>query len=279
MKKTVRKSAPAKHPRPTRARTTTSRAASGRRGISAAEWETRCELAAAYRLAAKMEWTDMLGTHFSARVPGTTDQFLINPYGMLFEEITASSLIKIDVEGRKLSDSPYEVNHAGFVIHSAVHMNRHDAECVMHTHTLAGVGVSTQKEGLLPATQMALTILDEVRYHDYEGVADALDERDRIVQDLNTGGVLILRNHGLLTVGASVGEAYARMFRIERACRFQIAAMSGGAQLNPLPDEVINYTRQLGAQINSTAGRAAAGKTMWAALKRKLEREGDRYRV
>jgi len=279
MKKTVRKSAPAKRARPARTRSTPSRATSARRGISPAEWEARCELAAAYRLAAKMEWTDMLGTHFSVRVPGTQDQFLINPYGMLFEEITASSLIKIDVEGNKLSESPYEVNHAGFVIHSAVHMNRHDAECVMHTHTLAGVGVSTQKEGLRPVTQMALTILNEVRYHDYEGVADALDERERIVKDLNDGGVLILRNHGVLTVGASVAEAYARMFRIERACRFQLAAMTGGAELQPLPDEVVNYTRQLGARINSTAGRAAAGKTMWTALKRKLEREGEEYRV
>ena len=248
------------------------------RGISAAEWEARCELAAAFRIAASLGWTDMLGTHFSLRVPGTEDEFLINPYGLLFEEITASSLIKIDTEGNKLSQSQYEVNRAGFVIHSAVHMGAEHAHCVMHCHTVAGVGVSTQKQGLLPITQMALTVLGEVRYHDYEGVADNEDERSRIVEDLGDGAVLILRNHGTLTVGATVGEAFARMNRIERACRFQLAALTGGAEPNPIPQEIVDHTAQQGSEL-SNSGRAAGGKLLWAALRRKLDREDPGYRL
>lgn len=247
------------------------------RGIDAAEWDARCELAAAFRIAASLGWTDMLGTHFSLRVPGADDQFLINPYGLLFEEITASSLIKIDNEGNKLSESEYEVNRAGFVIHSAVHMAAHDAHCVMHVHTNAGVGVSAQKEGLMPITQMALTCLREVRYHDYEGVADAEDERARIVEDLGDGTMLILRNHGTLTVGATVAEAFARMNRIERACRFQLAALTGGAEPNPIPREIVDYTVQQGREL-STTGRSAGGKLLWAALRRKLDREDPGYR-
>jgi ribulose-5-phosphate 4-epimerase/fuculose-1-phosphate aldolase len=248
------------------------------RGISAGEWEARCELAAAFRIAADLGWTDMLGTHFSLRVPGTEDQFLINAYGLLFEEITASSLIKVDTEGNKLSDSPYEVNRAGFVIHSAVHMGAHDAHCVMHCHTATGVGVATQRQGLLPITQMALTVWGELRYHDYEGVADNEDERTRIVEDLGDGTMMLLRNHGTLTVGATVGEAFARMNRIERACRFQIAALSGGAEPNPIPQEIIDYTAQQGRSLSST-GRGAGGKLLWSALKRKLDREEPGYRM
>ncbi len=247
------------------------------RGFDAAEWDARCELAAAFRIAASLGWTDMLGTHFSLRVPGTEDQFLINPYGLLFDEITASSLVKTDTAGDKLSDSPYEVNRAGFVIHSAVHMASANAHCVMHCHTAAGVGVSAQKQGLLPITQMALTVLGEVRYHDYEGVADAEGERERIVEDLGDGTILILRNHGTLTVGTSVAEAFARMNRIERACRFQLAALTGGAEPNPIPGEIVDYTMQQGSQLSAT-GRAAGGTLLWAALKRRLDREDPTYR-
>ena len=243
-----------------------------------AEWDARCELAAAFRIAASLGWTDMLGTHFSLRVPGKKDEFLINPYGLLFEEITASSLIRIDTEGNKLSQSEYEVNRAGFVIHSAVHMASHDAHCVMHCHTSAGVGVASQRQGLLPITQMALTVLGEVRYHDYEGVADAEDERARIVKDLGDGTMLILRNHGTLTIGATVGEAFARMNRIERACRCQRAALTGGAEPNPIPREIVDYTAQQGRELSAT-GRGAGGKLLWAALKRKLDREAPAYRV
>jgi ribulose-5-phosphate 4-epimerase/fuculose-1-phosphate aldolase len=247
------------------------------RGIGAAEWEARCELAAAFRIAASLGWTDMLGTHFSLRVPGTQDEFLINPYGMFFDEITASSLIKTDTEGNKLSESEYEVNRAGFVIHSAVHMASDNAHCVMHCHTEAGVGVSSQKQGLLPITQMALTVLGEVRYHDYEGVADAEDERARIVEDLGDGTVLILRNHGTLTVGATVAEAFARMNRIERACKFQLAVLTGGAEPNPIPREIVDYTVQQGRELSAN-GRGQGGKLLWAALKRKLDREDPGYR-
>lgn len=248
------------------------------RGMSAAEWEARCELAAAFRIAASLGWTDMLGTHFSLRVPGTEDEFLINPYGLLFDEITASSLIRVDNEGNKLSESPYEVNRAGFVIHSAVHMGAPGAHCVMHCHTSAGVGVSSQRQGLLPITQMALTVWSEVRYHDYEGVADNEDERTRIVEDLGDGAMLILRNHGTLTVGATVAEAFARMNRIERACRFQLAALTGGAEPNPIPQEIVDYTAQQGREL-SRNGRSAGGQLLWTALKRKLDREDQGYRM
>ncbi|MGE4110813.1 MAG: class II aldolase/adducin family protein [Burkholderiales bacterium] len=246
-------------------------------GISAAEWQARVELAAAYRLTAMMGWTDMLGTHISCRVPGSNDQFLINPYGLLFEEMTASDLIKCDIDGRKLTASPYEVNSAGFTIHSAIHMNCHDAEAVMHCHTQYGVAVASQKQGLLPLNQMALTALSQVRYHDFEGVAENHDERERLVRDLGDGSMLILRNHGTLTIGADIGEMFARMYRLERACKFQITAMSGGAELNHLPGEVINHTIEQGNMIYGPGGRGAGGKLMWAALLRKLDRESPGY--
>ena len=247
------------------------------RGISTAEWQARIELAAAYRLTAMMGWSDMLGTHISCRVPGTDDQFLINPYGLLFEEMTASALIKCDTGGRKLSVSPYEVNEAGFTIHSAIHMSRHNAAAVMHCHTQYGVAVATQKQGLLPVTQMALTALNLVRYHDFEGVAHDHDERERLVRDLGNGGMLILRNHGTLTVGATVGEMFARMYRLERACKFQITAMTGGAELNRIPDEIVRHTLTQGQEIYSQGGRGAGGSLMWAALLRKLDRESPGY--
>ena len=245
--------------------------------MSKAEWEARVELAAAYRLCHMMGWSDMLGTHISCRVPGTDNQFLINPYGLLFDEITASSLIKCDTDGNKLSESPYEINFAGFCIHSAIHMHSHDAHAVMHCHTKEGVGVSSQKQGLLPLTQMALAMpYHEVRYHDYEGIAHDLTERERLVRDLGTGTMLILRNHGTLTIGATVGEMFARMNRIERACKFQLAAMSGDAELNHLPKEVVDHTMQVGAEVNTT-GRAAGGALLWAALLRRLDRVDPGY--
>jgi ribulose-5-phosphate 4-epimerase/fuculose-1-phosphate aldolase len=267
----------AKH-RPSTVRKSAAKQAPSRRGnINVAEWQARVELAAAYRLTAMMGWTDMLGTHISCRVPGTTDQFLINPYGLLFEEMTASDLIKCDIEGRKLSDSPYEVNSAGFTIHSAIHMGNHDAEAVMHCHTQYGVAVASQKQGLLPLTQMALTAMSQVRYHDFEGVAEDHNERERLVRDLGDGGMLILRNHGTLTVGSSVGEMFARMFRLERACKFQITAMTGGAELNRIPNEIISHTVEQGGMIYGKGGRGAGGKLMWDALKRKLDKEAPGY--
>ena len=250
-----------------------------RNRLDPTERQARVELAAAYRLTALMGWTDMLGTHISCRVPGTHDQFLLNPYGMLFEEITASSLIKVDVDGNKLSDSPYDVNQAGFTIHSAIHMGNHNADAVMHLHTACGVGVSSQKNGLLPVTQMALTALNLVRYHDYEGVAFDLTERERLVKSLGDGGMLILRNHGTLTVGATIGEMFHRMYRLERACKFQIHAMTGGAELNPLPREIVDHAIDQGRQIYAKGGQAEGGKLMWAAMVRKLDRVDPGYAV
>jgi ribulose-5-phosphate 4-epimerase/fuculose-1-phosphate aldolase len=248
-----------------------------RRGMSDVEWKVRVELAAAYRLTAMMGWTDMLGTHISCRVPDTDHEFLINPYGLLFEEMTASALIKCDVDGKQLSQSEYEINEAGFTIHSAIHMGRSDAHAVMHCHTQYGVAVSAQKDGLLPLTQMALTALSLVRYHDYEGVAQDHSERERLVRDLGDGGMLILRNHGTLTVGKTIGEMFARMYRLERACKFQITAMTGGAELNRIPREIIDHTLEQGKDIYSRGGRGEGGKLMWAALMRKLDRVDPGY--
>jgi ribulose-5-phosphate 4-epimerase/fuculose-1-phosphate aldolase len=249
-----------------------------RNRVSPAEWEARVELAAAYRLAAMQGWSDMLGTHISCRVPDTEDQFLINPYGELFEEITASSLIKCDIAGNKLSGSPYEINAAGFTIHSAIHMGRPDAHAVMHLHTGYGVAVSAQEDGLLPITQKALTTpFNQIRYHDYEGVAHDHTERERLLADLGDGTMLILRNHGTLTVGSSCGEMFARMYRLETACRFQILAMSGDAKLRRLPQEVIDHTMQQGIELSAKGGRHAGGKLMWNALMRKLAREQPDY--
>lgn len=237
----------------------------------------REELAACYRLIAHFRMTDLIFTHISVRIPGPEHHFLINPYGLLFEEMTASDLIKCDIEGRKLSDSPYEVNSAGFTIHSAIHMGNHDAEAVMHCHTQYGVAVASQKQGLLPLTQMALTAMSQVRYHDFEGVAEDHNERERLVRDIGDGSMLILRNHGTLTIGSSVGEMFARMFRLERACKMQITAMTGGAELNRIPGEIINHTVEQGGIIYGKGGRGAGGKLMWDALKRKLDKEAPGY--
>jgi ribulose-5-phosphate 4-epimerase/fuculose-1-phosphate aldolase len=244
--------------------------------FSASEWQARVDLAAAYRLCALYGWDDLLGTHLSTRVPGTHDQFLINPYGLLFEEMTASCLIKIDIQGNKLSESPYKVNEAGFVIHSAVHMGRHDAECIIHLHTREGVGVSMQKHGLLPASQRALTAWNLLRYHDYEGVAFDLAERESLLRDLNDGAMLILRNHGTLTVGSTVAEAFNRMYRLQKACEFQIAGLAGGSELSLVPDAVIKKTTEQG-KYTYGKGQTAGGALAWQALIRKLDRIDSSY--
>jgi ribulose-5-phosphate 4-epimerase/fuculose-1-phosphate aldolase len=236
------------------------------------ERELRIELAAAYRLVALHGWDDLIFTHLSARVPGT-DQFLINPYGLLFEEITASSLVKVDVEGKKLDDSPYPVNPAGFTIHSAVHTSRADAHCVMHLHTVQGQAVAAQPDGLLPITQTALQIHDDVAYHDFEGIAEDLAERERIVRDLGAKHLLILRNHGTLTVGETVSDAWLRMYMLERACEAQVAAQAGGPPL-PAPEEARTKTAAI-----AKAGLAVVGRQLaWPALLRKLDRIDPGYR-
>jgi len=241
-----------------------------------AEWSARVDLAAAYRLCALYGWDDLLGTHLSARVPGTHDQFLINPYGLLFEEITASSLVKVDLNAKILSDTPYKVNEAGFTIHSAIHMGRKDADCVMHLHTREGVGVAMQDHGLLPASQRALSGWDLVRYHEYEGVAFDLNERESLVRDLNDGGMLILRNHGLLTVGATVADTFNRMYRLQKACEFQIAALSGGSKLREIDPAVIKKTVEQG-KYNYNKGQAKGGELAWNAQLRRLGRIDPSY--
>lgn len=243
------------------------------RGIGAAEWEARCELAAAYRLAATLGWSDFLGTHFSLRVPGTEDQFLLNPYGMLFEEITASSLIKVDTEGNKLSVSPYEVNRAGFVIHSAVHAARPDVQCVIHLHTPAGMAVSMMKCGLLPLSQHAQMFYGRIGYHPYEGIAIDMDERKRLVRDLGDNPVMILRNHGTLVAGATIPQAFSFMFHLEKACQAQLLAMSSGQELELPPEEASIRTRDLVVRPDSPVGRAE-----WPALMRMLDATDPSYK-
>ena len=244
--------------------------------MDAAEWDARVNLAAAYRLADAMGWNDLLGTHITCRVPGREGEFFINPFGLLFEEVTASSLIKVDLEGNKLSDSPWNVSKAGFVIHSAVHIGDPSAHAVMHCHSKYGVAISAQKRGLLPMLQQTLVCFGQLRYHDYEGLAFDLSERERLVRDLDGGGMMILRNHGTLAVGRSIPEMYYRMHLLERACRFQFYAQSTGAELGALPEAVVAHTVEQGRQVYA-ATPLGSGEIAWAALRRKLDRDGSDY--
>ena len=206
-----------------------------REQVSQEEWETRVNLAACYRLMHEFGMTEMIANHISARVPGTENQFLINPYGMLYEEMTASSMIKIDIDGTIIFNATeYGINQAGYVIHSAVHAARHDVDCVIHTHTLAGMAVSAMKTGLLPLAQSAMRFGD-IAYHDYEGPALNLDERERLVADLGNREAMILRNHGLLTVGPSIPESFNNMFRLERACQLQVTTLSCNTEITCRP--------------------------------------------
>lgn len=246
-------------------------------GMSTQEWQVRVDLAAAYRLAAIYGWTDLNNTHFSARIPGT-DTFLLNPFGMLFDEITASSLITVDHKGTVLGDSAYPTNPAGFVIHGALHMAVSQANCIIHTHSRFGTAVSMQKQGLLPASQKALTVMGWVAYHDFEGAALDTDERPRIVGDLGEKKILILRNHGLLSSGRTVGEAFVWTYRIETACRQQIDALAGGSELMPLSAATQQRTIEQGLQMYGPGGFIEVGKE-WPALLRQLERvDGLAYR-
>lgn len=248
--------------------------------VSDEEWDTRVELAACYRLVHKMGWADHLATHISARVPGPEDHFLLNPYGLMFDEITASSLVKIDVDGNIIGDSNgYSVNPAGFVIHSAVHMAAPHLLCALHTHTYAGVGVSCQKDGILPLSQMQLVIWDEIAYHDYEGAAEQLDERERIVADLGDKRMLVLRNHGLMTVGETIGEAFVHMFKLERACRMQLHFQQSGAEWAELSDETIRKTAEQGKRFSGKDGHRPVGTVEWDAFKRMLDRDDTGYRT
>ena len=219
-------------------------------------------------------WDDLIFTHISARVPGADHHFLLNPYGMMFDEVTASSLVKIDLAGNKVMDSPYFINPAGFTIHSAVHAAREDALCVMHLHTDYGIAVSAQKDGLLPISQQAMFPLASLAYHEYEGLALNEDEKPRLVADLGNKSNMILRNHGLLTVGKSAADAFLSMYILERACRIQILAQSGGGELHRVADPIIDLTaKQLSAV---TVGQGA--ELTWPGLLRKLDRIDTSYR-
>ncbi|MEP6722217.1 MAG: class II aldolase/adducin family protein [Variovorax sp.] len=242
--------------------------------MSDAERQVREDLAAAYRLVAYHGMDDSIYTHISARVPGQDGQFLINPFGMLFRDITASSLVKIDLEGRILDDSPYDVNPAGFTIHSAVHAARHDAACVLHTHTVAGVAVSSLTGGLQPCNQWALQFYNRVVYHDFEGIALDDDERERLVADLGpTAQALILRNHGLVTLGRNVSEAFILMLNLERACRVQLAIQASGTPVYPVPPEVCEKTARQYESGDSTRlpGTPDPNAREWRALLQRIE--------
>ena len=242
--------------------------------VSEAEWRQRVDLAACYRVVALYRWDDLVFTHISARIPGPEHHFLLNPYGMLFEEITASSLVKIDLNGRKVMDSPYEINPAGFTIHSAIHAAREDAKCVLHIHSLNGIAVSAQRKGLLPISQQSTLVLASLGYHDYEGLALNEEEKPRLVRDLGNNNFLMLRNHGLLTVADSIPDAFLFMYLFEAACTIQVRAQSLDGELIPIDPRII-----AGATAQATkATRSAGGALAWPALLRKLDRLDPSYR-
>jgi ribulose-5-phosphate 4-epimerase/fuculose-1-phosphate aldolase len=254
--------------------TATAALTSVRARVSADEWQARVDLAAAYRLVAHYGWDDLIFTHISARVPGPEHHFLINPYGLLFTEMTASNLVKVDLDGAIVEPTPYFVNPAGFTIHSAVHAAREDAKCVLHLHTVAGVAVSCQEGGLLALEQTAMLVADQVAYHEYEGVALLLDERPRLVADLGAKNAMLLRNHGTLTVGETVGEAFLTMYFLERACATQVAALAGGVKLHPPAPAVKELVRQQAAH-----GVAPVAKLAWDAQLRMLDAKDPSYKT
>lgn len=245
------------------------------RNIDPQEWEVRCDLAAAYRLIARFGMDDLIFTHLSVRLPGKDHRFLLNPYGYLFDEITASSLVAVDPDGHAIEkEEEAKINNAGFTIHSAVHMSRDDGNCVMHTHTTAGMAVAAQEQGLLPLNQMSMEFYGRVAYHDYEGVALDLDERERLVRDLGPKNAMILKHHGLLTVGRTVAEAFYYMYYLEQACRTQIAATQGGQKITLPSDKVAEHTA---SQFERFAAASPKGLRPWTALRRRLDRESPDY--
>jgi ribulose-5-phosphate 4-epimerase/fuculose-1-phosphate aldolase len=242
--------------------------------VSDAEWNQRVNLAACYRLVALFGWDDLIFTHISARVPGPDHHFLINPYGLLFGEMKASELVKVDLEGNKVMDSPYEINPAGFTIHSAIHAAREDADCVLHVHSVNGVAVSAQAAGVLPLSQHSIFVLSSLAYHDYEGVALNEDEKPRLVRDLGDNRFLMLRNHGLLTVGASIAEAFVSMYFFEATCMIQVRAQAGG-ELIHLSPSIVEAAQAQWKQVT----RGAGGNLAWPALLRKLDRLDPSFRT
>ena len=234
--------------------------------VSKEEWETRQDLAAFYRTIPYFGWDDLIFTHISAKVPGTDDEFLINPYGFLFDEITASNLVKVNLKGKILSDTNNFINPAGFTIHSAIHESRDDAHCIVHLHSNDGVAVASLKDGLLPLSQTGMLVRSQIAYHDYEGVALFEEEKERLVKDLGKARLMILRNHGTLALGKNVAEAFTNIYFLEKACSYQVRALSGNLELNYPSEESIETTRQQGE------GREMAAALLWTAVKRKMER-------
>src|ERR1700728_695048 len=245
-----------------------------RERVTPEEWEQRVVLAAAYRLVAHFRWDDLIFTHLSARVPGPEHHFLINPYGMTFDEVTASSLVKIDLDGHKVMDSPYEINPAGFTIHSAIHAARQDAKCVLHVHSINGAAVSAQKNGVLPISQQSIFVLSSLAYHDYEGVALRDDEKQRLVRDLGDKNYFMLRNHGLITVADNVPDAFLLLYTFETACMIQVRAQAGGGELVHIDTRIMATAQQQAETVTAEAGGALA----WPALLRKLDRIDPSYR-
>ena len=243
--------------------------------VSEAEWKARVDLAAMYRLVSLYGWDDLIFTHISHRVPGPDHHFLINPYGFLFEEITASSLVKVDLDGSVVEETPYMINPAGFTIHSAVHAAREDAQVVMHLHTDDGVAVSAQSEGLLPLSQTSMLVRHDLAYHDYEGVALDHDERERIVADMGEKSNLMLRNHGTLTVGRSAAECFLRMFFLERACSMQVRALSAGRPNMTIPSQKVQDVVK--GQSNPEGTAVIANRLAWPGLLRRLDRQLPGY--
>jgi ribulose-5-phosphate 4-epimerase/fuculose-1-phosphate aldolase len=247
-------------------------------GMTAAEWNMRCDLAALYRVVAYYGWGDLLSTHISARIPDDRSKFLINPWGLLFEEVTATNLIKVDEHGNVLDKTEYKINPAGYLIHSCVHVGRPEIDCVLHLHTRDGTAVATQRAGLLPLTQHALVIYDHIAYHDFEGLVLEPTEQKTLLADLGDKRMLILRNHGTLTAGRTVGEAFTLMYRLERACRMQVAAQKTGQPLTELPQSVIQEGMAGGERIFGAKGPMPGGQAEWAAMLRKLALLGIEYR-
>ncbi len=245
-----------------------------RERVSREEWEQRVALAAAYRLVAHFRWDDLIFTHLSARVPGPEHHFLINPYGMLFSEITASSLVKVDLSGNKVMESPYEINPAGFTIHSAIHAAREDAKCVLHVHSLNGIAVSAQKGGVLPISQQSIFVLSSLAYHDYEGVALREDEKPRLVRDLGDKHFFMLKNHGLITVADNIPDAFVFLYFFESACTIQVRAQAGGGELVPIHPKIIETAQAQAKQ----ATRGAGGGLAWPGLLRMLDKIDPSYR-
>ena len=252
----------------------TTTGSSVRSQVSEAEWEQRVDLAACYRLIAHYHWDDLIFTHVSARVPGPEHHFLINPYGMLFDEISASSLVKVNLQGEKVMPSPYEINPAGFMIHSAIHAAREDAKCVVHTHSLNGIAVGAQKAGVLPISQQSIFVLASLGYHSYEGVALSEAEKPRLVADLGERSFLMLRNHGLLSVADNIADAFVLMYVFEAACAVQVRAQGGGSELIPIDARIIAGAQAQAMQVT----RGAGGGLAWPGLLRRLDRLDNSFR-